>query len=53
MNYGFPCSLTVDFDNEDEYDPEQFAGNQVPILIVGTKIVSGKNILCICEYMQC
>ena len=30
-------SLVVDFDNEDEYDPEQFAGNQVPILIIGTK----------------
>jgi hypothetical protein len=36
----FFCSLVVDFDNEDEYDPEQFAGNQVPILIVGTKNVS-------------
>ena len=33
-------SLVVDFDNEEEYDPEQFAGNQVPIFIVGTKMVS-------------
>ncbi|XP_028411413.1 rab-like protein 3 [Dendronephthya gigantea] len=31
------ASLIVDFDKQDEYDPEQFAGNQVPILIVGTK----------------
>ena len=49
MIYGFPCSLVVDFENEDEYDPEQFVGNQVPILIVGTKIVSCKYIICICS----
>ena len=40
VNSIFFHSLVVDFDNEDEYDPEQFAGNQVPILIVGTKSVS-------------
>ena len=40
VNPVFLHSLVVDFDNEDEYDPEQFAGNQVPILIVGTKSVS-------------
>lgn len=33
-------SVTIDMDNEEEYDPEQFADNQVPILIVGTKMVS-------------
>lgn len=31
-------SVTIDMDNEEEYDPEQFADNQVPILIVGTKM---------------
>ncbi|XP_046848377.1 rab-like protein 3 [Xenia sp. Carnegie-2017] len=31
------ASLITDFDNEDECDPEQLAGNQIPILIVGTK----------------
>ena len=36
--------LTVLFallDSERDYDPEQFADQELPILIVGTKLVSG------------